>query len=390
MYQKYHIASIIAQKLFMNKLFFSTLLFFLLSVNASAQLLKAQKGIHVSWLNGYSFAPNKIDKTGESMDGFVSGFNLGIHKQVNGSKDWHRTIGNPRVGINIQTIFMNKPDTFGFHFSVLPFIQIRLKQWPNADIGGKIALGGAYVNKTFKRATNFDNRATAMPLNFALEVGLIYNHKISKQMDLNAELGYFHLSNGSFMMPNGGFNIYYLKSGLTYFIDYQPFDKRTSFKLDITNKNWYYTTYLAGGYREQGTFAYRRRFPIFAYHQAMMKPISKIYNLGFGFDVFYDATQRLIDEPLLKVSDVKESDKWNAALGFCNELTIGKLAVPLHFYHYFYDLNVVKQRYYLRFGLTYYPTKKIYFGCYFKGSVNKYKSLESDFMEFALGYKFKK
>lgn len=359
-------------------------------LNAFAQVEKPNMGVHLGFFSGFSFAPNKIDKTGESMDGFANGFNLGIHKQVNGSKDWHNTFGNPRVGINVQTVFMNKPDTFGFHISVLPFVQIRFKKWPNADIGGKIALGGAYVNKTFKRATNFDNRATAMPLNFALEVGLIYNHKISKHTDLNAELGYFHLSNGSFMMPNGGFNIYYLKTGITYFINNQPFEKRLLPNLNTPNKKWYYATYVAGGYREQGTFAYRRRFPIFAYHQAYMKPINKIYNLGFGLDVFYDATQRLIDEPLLKVTDVKEADKWNAAFGFCNEITIGKLAVPLHFYHYFYDLNVVKQRYYLRFGLTYYPSKKIYLGCYFKGSVNKYKSLESDFMEFALGYRFKK
>jgi hypothetical protein len=147
---------------------------------------------------------------------------------------------------------------------------------------------------------------------------------------------------------------------------------------------------MAGAYREQGTFAYRRQFPIFIFHNAIMRQFNKVYNYGLGFDLFYDATQRLIDEPDLLVSDVKESDKWNAALGFCNELNIGKLAVPLDFYHYVYDLNVVKQKYYIRFGLTYYPYKKLFVGCYFKGSINKYKSLESDFMEFALGWRFRK
>jgi hypothetical protein len=260
----------------------------------------------------------------------------------------------------------------------------------NSNLSGKIGIGGAYASKSFKFSSNFDNRAVSLPLNFALEVGAVLNKKITNKLEFNFELGYFHLSNGSFQMPNGGFNIYYSKTGLSYFFNQTPLNKTLKNNFTLKNKTTYYTTYMAGAYREQGTFAYRRQFPIFIFHNAIMKPFNKVYNYGFGIDLFYDATQRLIDEPDLLVSDVKESDKWNAALGFCNELNIGKLAIPLDFYHYVYDLNVVKQKYYIRFGLTYYPYKKLFVGCYFKGSINKYKSLESDFMEFALGWRFRK
>lgn len=369
------------------------LLLSILVVNSStlfSQINFSNIGFNTNYINGYSFAPNKIEKTHQSMDGWVQGFNIGVHKQVNGNKDWHQTYGNPRIGLNLQTIFMNKPDTFGFHVSLIPFIQINILKSKNSNLSGKIGIGGAYASKSFKFSSNFDNRAVSLPLNFALEVGAVLNKKITNQLEFNFELGYFHLSNGSFQMPNGGFNIYYSKTGLSYFFNQTPLNKTLKNNFTLKNKTTYYTTYMAGAYREQGTFAYRRQFPIFIFHNAIMRQFNKVYNYGLGFDLFYDATQRLIDEPDLLVSDVKESDKWNAALGFCNELNIGKLAVPLDFYHYVYDLNVVKQKYYIRFGLTYYPYKKLFVGCYFKGSINKYKSLESDFMEFALGWRFRK
>jgi hypothetical protein len=366
------------------------IILFGLHTNLFSQINIANGGINLNYINGYSFAPNKIEKTQQSMDGWVQGFNIGLHKQVNGTKDWHQTYGNPRIGLNLQTIFMNKPDTFGFHVSLIPFIQINILKAKNSNISGKIGIGGAYASKSFKFSNNFDNRAVSLPLNFALEVGAVFNKKITNQLEFNFELGYFHLSNGSFQMPNGGFNIYYSKTGLSYFFTQTPLNKTLKNNFTLKNKTPYYTTYIAGAYREQGTFAYRRQYPIFIFHNAIMKPFNKVYNYGLGFDLFYDATQRLIDEPDLLVSDVKESDKWNAALGFCNELNIGKLAIPLDFYHYVYDLNVVKQKYYIRFGLTYYPYKKLFVGCYFKGSINKYKSLESDFMEFALGWRFRK
>lgn len=377
-------------KCLMKKIYLFIYLFIVINCSLWAQNKLTNSLINSSLIGGYSFAPNKVEKTNESLDGWVRGFEIGIHKQVNGTKFWHQILGLPKVGLNFQTIFMNKPDTFGFTFAVLPNIQLRLFTFKNAEISGKIGIGGAYASKAFKRLKNFDNRAISMPLNFALEFGLVYNQHLFKKLEFNSEVGYYHVSNGSFMMPNGGFNIYYLKGGFSYFLYETPYKKRAPYQIKANDKKAFYTAYFAGAYREQGTFAYRRQFPIFSFHQAYLKPLNKIYSVGVGLDMFYDATHALIDNPKLLASQVKERDKWLAAIGFCNELSIGKFAIPLEFYHYLYDLKVVKQNLYLRFGLTYKTYQNVYFGCYFKGSVNKYKSLESDFMEFAVGYQFKK
>lgn len=367
------------------------LLYFFISIPCQGQFIKNKNsGIGVSFINGYNEAPNKIFKTGESMDGIVTGFQFDIIKQVNGTKNWHKTFGIPRVGISFRTIFMNKPDTFGVSYSVLPYMQFRLLKHKNSELSGKLGLGAAYVTKSFKYASNFDNRAISTPINFAVEFAAMYNKKISKHLDLNLETGFFHTSNGSFQMPNGGLNIYYLKGGISYFFNETPYGKMKPYDLMSTNKKMFYSTYLAGAYREHGTFAYRRQFPAFIFHQAIMKPINKIYNIGIGADLFYDASNALTDEPNLIPSQVKKSDKWLAAIGICNELNIGKISIPLELYYYIYDIDKIKTPVYVRFGLTYFPYKKIFVGCYFKGSNNKYNTLSSDFMEFALGWRFRK
>jgi|DEB19_MinimDraft_2_1074335.scaffolds.fasta_scaffold10637_2 hypothetical protein len=361
------------------------------SFYCQGQLIKRNNtAIGLSFINGYNIAPNKIHTTGESMDGIITGFQLDFIKQVNGTKNWHKTFGIPRIGISFRTVFMNKPDTFGINYSILPFVQFRLIKHKNSEFSGKLALGGAYVTKTFKYLTNFDNRSISTPLNFAVEFAAIYNRKISNHLDLNLETGYFHTSNGSFSMPNGGINIYYFKSGISYFFNETPYSNMKPSEISTVNKKVFYTTYLAGAYREHGTFAYRRQFPVFAFHQAVMKPINKIYNIGIGADLFYDASNALTDEPDLIPSQVKESDKWLAAIGICNELNIGKLSFPLEFYYYIFDIDKIKRPVYVRFGITYFPYKNLFIGSYFKGSNNKYNTLGSDFMEFALGWRFRR
>lgn len=363
---------------------------FLCSYLLSAQHLINNAAISFNALGGYSFAPNKVEITGTSLDGFIKGFEIGITKQVNGAKEWHKTWGMPRIGLHIQSIFMNKPDTFGYHISLLPNIELRLITFPKSEISSKVAIGVAYASIGFNRLTNFDNRAVSSPINFALEVAAVYHHRISNKLDLNLEAGYYHLSNGSFKMPNGGYNIYYSKLGLNYFFNQTPYEKRTIIQLSTANKKMYYTGYLAFAYREQGTFDYQRQYPIFTFHNAIMKPLNKVYSLGIGLDFFYDATQALLYNYKLVPRGINESNKYLAAVGFCNELRIGKLALPLEVYRYIYDLEVVKQATYIRFGLTFYPIKRFYMGCYFKGSINKHNTLESDFMEFAFGYNIRK
>lgn len=356
----------------------------------NCQVNDVRVGVNSSFVAGYSIAPNNVNKTGASLNGTVYGFDFGISKQVNGRKEWQRVLGNPTFGLNVLTFLMNKPDTYGFNISVLPWIQVPIVRYHNGEINAKIGIGFAYANKQFNIETNFDNRSVSLPINFAIDFGFVLNQKISKKIDFNAALGYYHLSNGSFKVPNGGIHVYFLKTGLTYFLKEAPNSFTKKSELKLKNKSVYYSAYFSLAYREIGIFSLSKQFPVFTGHHVLYKPINKIYNIGIGLDFFYDASNAWRLNKNLMISNIKEVEKLLFAVGICNEFTFGKLALPFELFTYLNILNEIENRNYLRFGLTYYAYKKVYFGCYFKGNIKENKLIDSDFMEFALGYRFKR
>ena len=93
---------------------------------------------------------------------------------------------------------------------------------------------------------------------------------------------------------------------------------------------------------------------------------------------------------LVFVSDVKESEKFACAVGICYELRIDKLTVPFEVYQYVYDLKMIKDVYYIRFGLKYNPWKNLFLGCFVKGGPNSSGAFVSSFMEVATGWSFAK
>lgn len=361
---------------------------FVYFINSFCQAQNKNVAIGYSHLLAYNLIPYKSEITNESLSGLAQGFELSITKQTNGSKEWHKTYGMPRIGIGFQTIQMNKPEVFGVNFSIQPFIQLRLFTFEKAEINAKIAFGLGTNTKLFDQETNINNRAVSLPISFANSVGAVYNKKLSKHFDLNIELGYYHLSNGNLKIPNGGFHVYMLKGGFNYFLDEVPYANRKKPNTKLSTSKWYYSTYAAVAYKELGTFADPKRFYVFTWHHAYMKPITKTYHAGVGLDLFYDASPYLRRHSFLSASDVSNNDKLFLALGFCNELRIGQFALPLQVYRYLYDNTIVNQHAYVRFGLTHNPFKNLLLGCYFKGGFTSKLALDSDFVEFAIGWQF--
>lgn len=366
-------------------------LYFIINSTSAQNSLREDGSVRFNIISGYNFASNDIWKTHQSMNGPIGGFEIGYSHFTSRKEKWHRILGTPRVGISFQTIFMNKPDTFGKCISLMPHIEIRMFTWPKSEISGKIAIGATYCSKEFNNNVNFDNRAVSSPINFGLEFSAIYHRELTDKIEMNLEASFHHISNGSLSLPNGGYNILYGKAGINYFFDEVPYLKRRGTYLKSYGDKFYYSYYFAGSYRQQGTYWNDRSYPVFTLHQAMMKRINKISTFGIALDAFYDASLKLGYDPNSKmmVSQVQESDKYNYALGLCYLLDIGKLSFPFEAYHYVYNLSLVHNPYYIRFGVKYQVGKNLFIGSFVKGGLNSTgSSFESAFMEFAIGWSF--
>ena len=340
-------------------------------------------------IKGYSFAPNNVWTTKESLDGFVQGLDVGIGKLAVGDKEWQKTFGFPRVGIEAQFIQMNKPDTFGFVLGAMPYFELRLLNLKKSELNLRLGYGISYVSRRYDSLSNFDNRAVSMPLNFSVNAGLYYHHALTAQSDLSIGASYFHVSNGSFKMPNGGYNMILLQGSVSYFISQNPHKVKQKNDFRIRNgTDFYLQSQLAYGHRQQGDINKIRSFSVSSFSNTLYLRVNKMYSAGIGMDLFYDGTQPLIGDMKLDYSQIKDSQKIYGALGFSNQFEIGKLFVPVGVYRYIFDARYVKELTYIRFGLGVNVYKNLLIGCFFKGGINSSYKLESDFMEWTIGYRF--
>lgn len=378
----------------------------LIAVETLGQNIKNGYGIGFYMLGGYHFAANRqsvytpvfdangniIGRTwnyGERMDGVPVGFDITISRVNTKPSSYSFYFGNPVSGINYSFIRVNNTDTFGTIHAIIPFTEIRLVQNKKQHLSAHVGYGAAYVTKLFNEQTNFDNRSISFPINFALNFGLSYQYKVGSNLTLNAMAKYHHVSNGSLKMPNGGFNMFLANLGCTYtFTDYFEAAKPNQFKLNT--KGWYYTTHVAGAYREQGIYNNIKRFYIAALSNNLLYKFNALYSLGFGVDAFYDASPYLSKNTITSIAQVPEENKYYAAFGVSNVFSISRFFIPVGMYTYINGRNTMQHANYLRFGLGYYVAKNVFVGSFFKGTLKQGGKLESDFMEWSLGYRFNK
>lgn len=359
-------------------------------------------GFGLNLISGYHFAANKqsaytyiydnngniisrIWNYGKSMDGIPAGINLSLCKIGSNQTTVNDNFGNPITTLNFSAIRLNNPDTFGWCFTLMPKLQIKILQFKTSNLSANIGYGLSYVTKKYDSLTNFDNRAIILPLNFAVDFGLVYNFKLGYNFLGNIGAKYFHVSNGSIKMPNGGFNMLLTEAGIAYTLtDYFKTAKPNSLKLN-TNKYWFYKGHVAASYRQLGYFNNIKSFAVIINSNNLLYKINKLYSVGAGVDFFFDPSPALVFNPNATLKEIQNNKKFNAAVGISNSFNFSKIFVPVGIYQYIINLKTIKHQNYIRFGLGYYIKPKIYIGSFFKGTITKAGKLDSDFMEWSIG-----
>ncbi len=346
------------------------------------------RGFEVSGFSGYHFASNNVYKTGLSLNGISTGINLSLVQTGLLKANFTEVYGKPRMALQARIIKMNNTDTFGYSLAVLPSYELPVMQRKNYQFGVRLCYGVNLNTKQYNKVKNFDNRAIVSPINFGLDIGMRANIKVSNRSQLNVGAGLYHVSNGSIKMPNGGINIIYGEVGYSYFTNGLPnnWNKRTQYTKGYKPK-LEYAIYGLVSHRELGYFEYITRFWIAGISQQVSYKFNRLYSLGLGLDGYYDATQPLLYNSNLKVYDIKEKDKYYMALGLYQRFDIGKLFLPFGVYHYAYKMENVQEPIYIKFGLGFKPGKHVFYGLFFKGTINKKQQLQSDFMEFSFGFR---
>jgi hypothetical protein len=367
------------------KFVFTCLLFTFCKFSLAQNQTNPHYGYRVNALYGYHYAPNVVNKTNMSLNGYVSGIELSILKYGLKKEAFNQIYGKPKLAVNLKLFQMNKPDTFGQSLGIIPTFDLPVISYKKLLLSARFGYGLNLNNVQYHNQNNFDNRAISSAINFGFDLGGNLTYTFNKYLEMELNAGLYHVSNGSLKMPNGGLNIVYGSAGICYF----PLGSNKSLKphtnyADSTHK-WHLQAQLAAGYRELSYFNNVTQFWVASASLNYLYSVNKLYSIGLGLDGFYDATQGLLVNDKLRVRDIKENEKYHLALGIYQRFDVGKLFLPVGIYHYVLPLKNIQEPVYIRFGLGYQFHKNIYTGLFFKGTINNKLKLQSDFMEWTIG-----
>lgn len=272
-----------------------------------------------------------------------AGLNFGFEFPSNQQRPWQQYLNNSTLGVGVSYIDLGDK-VMGKAVSVYPYIMINCLRTKHFEIGIKLASGLAYCSETYWTNTQTDNRDDVTAhftfgshLNAYLCGGLNLNFPLTRNLALNGELGFFHMSNGRIMEPNMGSNILYGGVGLIATINPEDEEKEPIHFPDLPYR-WSLNVTLAAG-SQSADLTDGRNFLINTFHLGAVYNVCNWYGIGLGADVFYnDAIGKETNRGLFRTDvEYKQSDKIRAGVSINNELQFGRVTAMIDWGVYLYN-----------------------------------------------------
>lgn len=208
-----------------------------------------------------------------------------------------RIYGGAYQGIGIACYdFGNSAET-GSPIAVYLFQGARIARLaPRLSLDYEWNLGLSFGWKPYDKLSNPKNRMTGSHLNALVNIDLLLNWQIRRDIRLTAGVALTHFSNGNTKFPNAGLNALGLRSGLTY--DFLPRDEEhISEKVGSPfPRHVSYDLTLFGSWRRRGIeidggqYAVPEIFPVVGFSFAPMYNFGYKFRAGLALDAIYDGS----------------------------------------------------------------------------------------------------
>ena len=308
----------------------------------------------------------------ELVGGNIHVFDFSIAKQTYGEKEWQQLYRYPIYGFGYYFVDLGKPQELGQANAIFAYYDIPFYRKSKSSLSYRLSGGLAYLNK--------GNVAIGSHINLFFDASLIYKLKIAKHYNLITGVGATHFSNGAVEMPNLGLNLFALKVGLQYRFQEHPMDFIKHEIPEIDKKNSF-SVLTAAGIKEKRPDG-GKKYNVRVLSADYLRQINHKYNIGGGFDIFYDETLYDVLNPdstkLILQSDIMRYGVHASFEAVFNKLVLSIQAGTYIFTNYTDD-GVIFQR----VGLKYFVTKNILANITLKTSAGV-----ADFIEWGFIYRF--
>ena len=292
---------------------------------------------------------------------------------------WHclQQWNNASIGVGASYLNLGNDKMLGSAFAAYGYINMPFYNGTYFRIGARPTVGLAAVNKTYRntlpegynpyesvkddQGNYIANWSIGSILNAYIAVELYMDFPIKEGFEITFNGGWHHISNGSFMHPNAGYNMFLAALGLRYA---PPSSSSKLPKPDVprklyegVDKPWAVELSMTGAAKQN---YYRDNYPKMQFFgaasikaAAYWVPVS-IFRIGAGVDAFFDGYYMCVSNSLPEAKAaypdapvtyfgktyLKESNIANCfRVGFSiqPEFIIGKLTAGLHVGFYLYD-----------------------------------------------------
>ena len=306
------------------------------------------QSVSVSLQGGAVMPDGKVDKVVDAPNEWhapVWGVNVGVDfaPDWQALKDWN----NATIGVGLSYWNMGH-ELLGHAIAPYAYMNIPLVKLPRFELGLRPGIGAAFMTKTYRNtvpegqlfvSVTDANQCVGSVTNLYFPEVLYMNFPLAKGWSISLAGGWYHISNGSTVQPNSGYNIFGAELGVKKVVD--EVERRVGYEArdkEEDAKKW--SVAVAGTmggrqvyYRDQQTFM------VGSMHASAYWHAHKIFRLGGGVDVFYDGAyiQRETHFGKTNLDLAQSGDCWRVGVSVQPEFVVGNFTAGLHVGAYMYD-----------------------------------------------------
>lgn len=321
---------------------FPILLLFILPL----PILALETDYRLTVRSGVIMDDGKVEKVSPNrMPLMGADFSVAFHPEWQALREWN----NAGIGVGLTYWYLGDNRMLGHAIAPYTFLDIPLVRCPHFVLGLRPGVGVVFATKTYRNTvpeghmfqdTKDANQCIGSVFNLYLPEQIYMDFPIRNGWAITLGGGWQHISNGSTVQPNSGYNMFSAELGVRYTPakDYPGKDIYGQVD-DSRKKKWELELGWTGGgrqvyYRDRQTF-FCSTISLSAYWRA-----HNIFRLGGGVDVFYDGAYRGHHTEFKKTAQEflgEPADCWRVGISVQPDFVIGRFTAGFRVGVYLYD-----------------------------------------------------
>ncbi|WP_461633005.1 acyloxyacyl hydrolase [Labilibaculum euxinus] len=311
----------------------------------------------------------------------ISAVELNMGYIPSNEKNWAKLYKQPEVGLGLYHGSLGNNKVLGNVTAIFPYINFPLSRGNKWEVNTQLGIGLGYTKKHFDPVKNYTNLAIGTKFNAFFKLMANGAYAFHSNWNVNAGVGFNHLSNGSFSSPNKGLNLLTGSLGLTYFWNGRR-EKNPDIVSGLKDLENEFLVVWSHGIKQSSEIDHHKYYAT-SLSGSYSIGINAKRRFGFGIDLFYDEAANRGKWDFEPETDFE--NRFSQAIFISHDLVIEKFSIIANIGVYTYYKTEPEKPIYTRLGIRYILNKHLITSLSLKAHMGK-----ADYIEWGIGYRIKK